>query len=480
MGTLHIPVLESGNAVWDKAFELACGDFSGNIIPYCAGLLKEKVPVICAGEQYRTPWTRDAAFNTWYAGAILAPETAKNTLLSVLTEQNHKIMIDEDSGQYWDMVIWAWGAWNYYLATMDRDFLQIALPAIENTLENCIRNERDPADGLFRGGACFQDGISGYPDQFISDKNESGILCCLKDSPRHEWLAKQGHGLPCKALSSNCLYLLAGQCTAEMRKILNLPENKELTLFTEKLLCSIRKRFWNGEKGRFRYLIDVFDPKDRQEGLGIAFAVLAGVADPEMLRRQMSNLFLTPHGLPCVWPEYERYSVMRKALIRGESFDYYARHSGSVWPQVNAAFVSALSDSGYRKEALREMDLLANKAFRDGMFFELYHPETGLPDGGLQEWGTEGIIHWKSCRRQTWAATGYIHMVLKTLFGMKFTPDGITVQPLLPDGCGCMRIRDLHLQSGNFEITVRRTKDNEKSSELPFRLKSGRNEVVVK
>ena len=154
MGTLHIPVLESGNPVWDKAFELACGDFSGNIIPYCSGLLKEKVPVICAGEQYRTPWTRDAAFNTWYAGAILAPETAKNTLLSVLTEQNHKIMIDEDSGQYWDMIIWAWGAWNYYLATLDRDFLQIALPAIENTLENCIRNEWYPADGLFRGGAC--------------------------------------------------------------------------------------------------------------------------------------------------------------------------------------------------------------------------------------------------------------------------------------------------------------------------------------
>ena len=71
-------------------------------------------------------------------------------------------------------------------------------------------------------------------------------------------------------------------------------------------------------------------------------------------------------------------------------------------------------------------------------------------------------------------------MALKALFGMKLAPDGITVQPLLPDGCNCMRIRDLHLQGLDFEITVRRAKDHEKSSELPFRLKSERNDVVIK
>ena len=245
MAVQFIPTLMTGEKKIDEAFSIACGDFAGNVLFYKNGLLKEFAPVIAAGRMYRTPWTRDAAFNTWYAGALLCPSAAKNALLSVLSDKSGKLLIDEEFGQYWDIIIWVWGAWNYWLRTGDTEFLRTALEASENTLHLMRDEEFDPADGLFRGGACFQDGIAGYPDMLVSDKRESGIIHCLCDTPRHEWLAKKGHGLPCKALSTNCLYLLACQSVQKMREVLGLPAEAQFAEDEKALRKAIRARFRN-------------------------------------------------------------------------------------------------------------------------------------------------------------------------------------------------------------------------------------------
>lgn len=102
MAVQFIPTLMTGEKKIDEAFSIACGDFAGNVLFYKNGLLKEPVPVIAAGRMYRTPWTRDAAFNTWYAGALLCPSAAKNALLSVLSDKSGKLLIDEEFGQYWE------------------------------------------------------------------------------------------------------------------------------------------------------------------------------------------------------------------------------------------------------------------------------------------------------------------------------------------------------------------------------------------
>ncbi|MDA3797817.1 MAG: hypothetical protein PF692_01925 [Kiritimatiellae bacterium] len=96
----NIPTLTSDNPTLDQAFRIAVGDFTGNIILWQDGLLKNRAPAIMAGLDYIKPWTRDASFNTWYAGANLAPDCAKNTLLSVLTENKTNGL--RIGGQYWD------------------------------------------------------------------------------------------------------------------------------------------------------------------------------------------------------------------------------------------------------------------------------------------------------------------------------------------------------------------------------------------
>ncbi|MFA6959827.1 MAG: hypothetical protein WC205_03635 [Opitutaceae bacterium] len=66
-------------------------------------------------------------------------------------------------GQYWDAIIWAQGAWTHFNTSHDRAFLGTAFEAIKNSLTRFESEEFDLADGLFRGGACFLDGVAVTP-----------------------------------------------------------------------------------------------------------------------------------------------------------------------------------------------------------------------------------------------------------------------------------------------------------------------------
>ena len=124
-----IPDFSCNDPLINKAYKLAVDDLLSNIHPFQDGLLEEEKPVIIAGNGYDTPWTRDTAINVWNGAGLLMPEIAKNTLLSVLSKDSfHGETIV--GGQYWDAIIWAIGAWSYYLYTGDRDFIEFASQVI--------------------------------------------------------------------------------------------------------------------------------------------------------------------------------------------------------------------------------------------------------------------------------------------------------------------------------------------------------------
>lgn len=443
---IYLPLLETGNEKIDQAFRMACGDLTGNLGMYQSGILPQASPVIFAGIRYPSPWTRDAAFNTWYAGFI-APEAAKNSLLSVLENRAGKLHISEACHQYWDQIIWALGAWHYYCYTADTDFLKLALTVIENSLAESRCNEWDDADGLFRGGACFQDGVSAYPDCFVSRHARSGILDYVTDPALGARIAPKGGGLPMKALSTNCLYYAAYRIADRMRRLLGMPPQHDP--MAAQLKQAINRYFYQPSTGRYRYLLDAGDTIDRQEGLGTAFALLFEIVPADCRSRLIAETHITPHGLPCVWPQYERY-----AAKAGD----YARHSGVIWPQVNAAWCGALVQHNSRRQAWQETENLAAMALKNDMFHEIYHPETGSAYGGLQENGADGIISWESCPRQSWAATGFIQMVLTTLLGIACEPDAVSFDPFLPPGWDEIKLTGLYYQNTMIDVTVRRKK----------------------
>lgn len=435
---MNHPVLRTDSALLNSAFRVAIGDLVGNIQPFQDGLLSEPRPCILAGLEYDTPWTRDAAINVWNGVGLVYPEASRNTLLSVLERRDGQIFI---GGQYWDAIIWTTGAWAYFCYTGDRDLLALVFEATENSLANFEATEFNPATGLFRGPACYGDGVAAYPDRYAQTDGSSSILDWPKHNPQD--IAATGFGIPMQALSTNILYHNAYRLLDEMARALGKPVDAAWAQKADALKASINHYFWDERRGNYRYLVDQWGGSDHQEGLGGSFALLLGIADEEQARTILASQHITAHGIPCVWPSYERYR---------RTPDSYGRHSGTVWPHVQGFWAEAAARHGAADKFAFELFSLAKLAVRDGMLAEIYHPDTGAVYGGLQEGRPDW--QWHSCRRQTWSATGFLRMVLMGLIGMDVTPEGITFRPILPKGVSRLELRGLVYRGSPLDVTI--------------------------
>lgn len=432
------PMLKTTNPNIDRTFRIALGDIVTNIALWKDGLLKKEEPCIMAGLDYERPWTRDAAINTWNGVGLLFPQVSRNTLLSTLIEENGLVRI---GGQYWDAIIWVLGAWSLYLYTADKEFLSLAFKATENSLKYFEEREFNPKTGLFRGGACYADGISAYPDIYAGDGSYSGILAFPKKNPH--LASGSGYGVPAQALSTNCLYYQAYSLAYRMAEELGQPAKENWLLKGKKLKQSINTSFWNEEKGMYRYLVDDFGNCEHEEGLGHSLAILFGISHKTQTEKIFTNQYITRWGIPCLWPSFPRY-------IRKGSSDV-GRHSGTVWPHIQGFWAHAAAIHRQREIFTFELNQLAAMTCRDGQFRELFHPDTGEPYPGIQE----GKYVPLCCERQTWSATAYLRMVLMGLFGMKFEPKGIQFRPMLPSGFESIQINNLSYRNALLHISIR-------------------------
>jgi glycogen debranching enzyme len=396
-----------------------------------------------AGLLYDRPWTRDAAINADNATALLMPEVTRNTLLSCLVRDEHGPRI---GGQYWDAVIWTLGAWAYYVATGDDAFVRMAFRAVTRSLAWFEQTEFDEATGLFRGAAVYGDGVAAYPDRYAQTRD--GLPCILHWAPAHpDTCAPRGEGLPMQVLSTNCVYVRAYELAARMAELTGgSPGPATLRDRAEALREAINRELWDAAAGRYRYFIDPFGGCDAQEGFGHAFAVLYGIADD----RQRDSVFrlqhVTPAGIPCVWPGFERYETPDGSGV--------GRHSGTVWPQIQGYWAAAAAARGRVDLFAREFLALRRHALRDSQFAELYHPGTTLPYGGRQEAGAEGIREWASCPRQTWAATAYLRMAIQGLAGIRPGAEGLRFAPVVPDAVPSVALTGLRYRRALLNVRV--------------------------
>lgn len=436
---LTYPILRSGNPALERAYRIAIGDLLGNIQPFQDGLLEQPEPVLLAGLDYDTPWTRDAAINVWNGVGLLWAEVARNTLLSVLERRPDGVYI---GGQYWDAIIWALGGWAYYIFTGERGFLALAHTAVCNSLRHFEAEEFDAQFGLFRGPAVYGDGVAAYPDRYLAG-GSSSILDWVRVNPARK--AAGGYGIPMMALSTNCVYHQAYRIANWMAVELGLAENPHYAARAAALAERIRAHFWDEERGAFRYLVDADGGCDHQEGLGHAFGLLFGLADAQQARRVLDNQVITPAGIPCVWPTFARY-----AALGG-----FGRHSGTVWPFISACWGEVALEYRRPDVFVREFEIFTAHINRHAQCAEIIHPLTGEIYGGLQEAGkgADGI-QWASCARQSWSASAYLRMILNGLVGMRFSPAGIHFQPNLPAGLAPLQLDELPYRAARLSLRV--------------------------
>lgn len=424
-----LPYFTCDNETLNRAWRLALACLSANTVTIRTGVLEEAAPCLMAGLDYATPWTRDASINVESAMAVLDPETAKNTLLSVLEQREGKTYIGD---QYWDKIIWSLGAWRLWETTGDREFLAFAYEVLVNTLEELEQQEWDPEDGLFRGPAVYGDGVSAYPELYRNPNLSSAIV----DWPRlhPESRLPQGGGMPMKALSTNCIYFRTYQILWHMAEILG-EDNRAWEKKAEALRAAINRVFWNGKS--YDYLAG---ESSAQEGLGLAFAILYGIADEGQCASLTEHTVITPQGIPCVHPcfaPYDQYGV--------------GRHCGTVWPHVQGYWAQAMAALGRWDKFSFELNRLAANAVRDGQFAEIYHPETGEIYGGIQE-GLTSYFLWDSCAYQTWSATAYLRMVLEGVMGLSLE-DGLHFCPRLPEGVTRAELRNFRFRGKRYDVT---------------------------
>ena len=429
------------NETLNRAARIASGDIAGNCVPFRDGLLNDEKLCIMAGLDYDTPWTRDTAINTMNALCISHKAVAYSTLLSVCTEKDGRTYI---GGQYWDAIIWALGAWQYYLVNSNADFLAFAANTVKNTLQKFEETEFDTVTGLFKGAAVYGDGVAAYPDKYAKVSNaRSGILHWAEDHAAG--YTGKGYPITMKALSTNCVYYAAYRIAAAMQQLLGEASD----VFTQKadaLKDAINRHFWNEETGRYDYIFDETERCSHAEALGLAYAILFGVADRSRTESIIRNTHITDQGIACVWPSFSRY----------RTGDHYGRHSGTVWPHAQGFWALAMRKAGNGRGFEKELFCLASKAVRDMHFAEIYHPVTGAIYGGLQEDFNQGIIQWKSCERQTWSATAFWSMLYYGIFGLEFSVESVTVKPYLPTTVNHAELKNLRIGEAVVTISVDR------------------------
>jgi hypothetical protein len=380
-------------------------------------------PYFRAGGDYNDSWTRDGSLNPWNAGSLLDPATAKNTLDHLIkNDPKYGPIVDQGNRQWWDMVIWIPAAWNHVQVTGDTNFLATAYTVAVDTL-NKMRNEHyDATNELFKGPSFFNDGIAGYPAPYNSNQGSSFVL----DHPGTDQLL---------CLSVNCLYYDAYKTAALMGAQLGKPQADldDLNAKAADLKTQINNRFWIEKSHRYGYFIHGPGPAagtlaDYQEGSGLAFAILFGVADEVKAKAILDNIHFEPKGLPSIWPHFSMFSDAQPG-----------RHNGVIWPQVNGLFVKAAAQEKDYPVFSAEFERITS-LFNGtpGNIREIYNAISGTPDGGWQNGG-----HWGAAKNQTWSATAYLNMIYNGIFGISFTNDGITFSPYLKSEWGPVSLTGL-------------------------------------
>ena len=410
-------VLQTSRPEVDKAFALA------------VSTLERNTPdsLIKAGGSYGGEWARDVSINSWNAAALLMPEKTAYSLWSVTTDGRSRI-----GHQTWDHIIWVIAAWDYYQKTANLGFLRQAYIASKNTMQAREGDAFDAQYGLFTGPSVFNDGIAGYDAPIFTPSIRSSYVLDYPES----------HHIKC--LSTNCVYYEALQSLAKMAETLgDKPAAKAYRKQAQTLRRQIRTHLYDAGNGRLRYLVDAHGTvHTQQEGLGTAFAILFGVLTPKEAKRVIANTYVSPHGLPSIYPHFSRFDD-----------EHPGRHNFIVWPFVNGFWADACQQSGrsdiFEKELLNLADLAINKS--NNCFYEIYNARTGEQDGGWQQGG-----HWTSVYDQTWSATGYLRMILTSLVGLHFTPEGFTLNPdvAVMQDLGFRSLRALRYRQGLLNISL--------------------------
>ena len=455
--------LMSGQRTVDRAFRIALGDLHANLRPYRGGALSRSGITLFAGMDHDGPGTRDISINAWNGASLFMPAAVANGLFSQIRKEDGRWV--PTTVQSWDAAIWAQGAWSHWCMTGDRALLAVAAEAVPDLIAWGEAREFDADRGLFRGPAGFHDGISAYADRWdVGGRSGIQHWSALHSAER----VATGQGAPMWTLATNLVMWRAYHLAADLARAAGGIPDAGWAAKAGRLLAAIERTFWNEDKGTYGYLVDAATRSDRQDAMAHAYAILWGACPAERVPRLIDAQRVEPAGVPALWPPFKRYASCGAGGV--------PRHAGTIWPQVSALWGCAAAAHGRLDHLARELVALAGRAMRDGHFAEVYHPISGERYGGVQEeliepaqdWHAWAIrrrvgdtatgrtcYEWSSAISQSWAASGYLRLVLQGLCGLRFESDRLRFAPALPEGFAEVMVERVPWRAARLKLRLR-------------------------
>ena len=349
-----------------------------------------------AGAKWTGVWTRDISYSILLSIALIDPEGAKRSLMHKVTDDG-RIIQDTGTGGSWpissDRMTWALAAWEVYLTTGDQDWLRQAYDIISRSVEADLRTVRDPQTGLFRGESSFLDWREqSYPDWM---------------DPKDIYLSQN--------LGTNVVHYTTYDLLAQMAEALGESSERYRTIADE-TASAIDEHLWlddSGYYGQFRYGRNFMTLSSRAEHLGEALAILRGVASDEQAARMAAEVPVVPFGVPSFYP-----------YIPGIP----PYHNNGIWPFVVSYWTWASAEAGNAAGVEHGLGSI----YRAAALF-LTNKENMVAETGHFE-GTQ-----INSDRQLWSVAGNLAMVYRVFFGMEFQPDGLHLDPFIPEAYGGTR-----------------------------------------
>jgi hypothetical protein len=454
-----LPVVRSGNLAFDALFALAGREMKQDSVSEISdGNYNGGAPVPCAcfetGEKWHYVWTRDLSYAADLGLAMLDPQRVRNSLdfkvsgwRSGLPVSPHvagsaanglQIVQDTGSGGSWpvstDRVTWAFAVEDVLNNLPAAGRVAIAartLTILSNTIENDRSAAFDAASGLYTGEESFLDWRDQTYAKWIPDD-----LSSMASS---------------KALSTNVGHYKALTLAAQLaREQADDARAARYEAWARDLKAAINTHLWLDDAGMYSSLTGPhFDgaPLHKFDWLGQALAIVTGVADGARARRILASYPHGPMGAPVIWPQQHDMPVY---------------HNRAIWPFVTAyglraAIVGknvAVADAAYdtlMRGAALNMSNMENLEWLSGqpLLLDEAHPDLIGP-----------VI---SSRRQLWSVGAYLGMVVRAVFGVSTTHDGIDVNPFITarlrsgvfGKSDTVAMNNLRLRGHNINVTLR-------------------------
>ncbi len=406
------PRLRSGNPLFDGLFALALEELAEDSVEQITdSQFNDGRPIPChcfeTGARWHYVWTRDISYSVDLSLSYLDAARARDSLLFKQSALRiggagaQLVAQDTGSGGSWpvssDRVAWILAAVDvlHALPAADAAALEPEVYRIaRDTLEQDRRYAFDERAGLYRGETSFLDWREqNYPPWTRTDTR---------------FIAESF------ALSTNVLHYAALEDVAELARRAARPGAGDYATAAHNLKRRINERFWQPDAGLYAsYLDRELAPAAGYDLLGLALAVIHGVAGESRARQVLARYPLTAAGPPVIFPQQPGIAIY---------------HNRALWPFATAYALAAARRSrdpvrmtAYAESLLRGAALSLSNMEN----FEFLTQAGTFADGPL----SGPVIN---SPRQLWSVAGYLGMVIGSLFGVAFDADGMTVAPALP------------------------------------------------